>query len=60
MEKSYGTLILIQQGGPEQEFDLGKTSVSLGRGMTNDIVLDDGRVSRSHARLDLSPEGLLE
>ncbi len=57
MEKSYGKLIILQEGGPEQEFDLGKASVSLGRGMTNDIVLNDGRVSRSHARLDCSPTG---
>jgi pSer/pThr/pTyr-binding forkhead associated (FHA) protein len=57
MERSFGKLILIQQGGPEQEYDLGKTSISLGRGMTNDIVLNDGRVSRSHARLDCSPSG---
>ena len=57
MEQSYGKLILVQQGGPEQEYDLGKSSISLGRGMTNDIVLNDGRVSRSHARLDCSPSG---
>ena len=57
MEKSYGKLIIVQEGGPEQEYDLGKASVSLGRGMTNDIVLNDGRVSRSHARLDCSPTG---
>ena len=59
MEKSYGKLIILQEGGPEQEFDLGKASVSLGRGMTNDIVLNDGRVSRSHARLDCSPTGCM-
>ncbi len=57
MERSYGKLILIQEGGPEQEFDLAKASVSLGRGMTNDIVLNDGRVSRSHARLDCAAGG---
>jgi pSer/pThr/pTyr-binding forkhead associated (FHA) protein len=52
MENSYGKLILTVQDGPEQEFELGKSSISIGRALTNDVVLNDGRVSRSHARLD--------
>lgn len=55
MENAYGKLILIQQGGPEQEFELGKPRVSLGRAVTNDIIITDARVSRSHARLECSP-----
>ena len=57
MEQSYGKLILLQQDGPEQEFELGKSSVTLGRAMTNDIILSDGRVSREHARLDCNSSG---
>jgi pSer/pThr/pTyr-binding forkhead associated (FHA) protein len=55
--ESYGKLILLQTGGPEQEFELGKANVSLGRALTNDIILSDTRVSRSHARLECSPAG---
>src|SRR5574340_1050031 len=57
MTDSFGKLILIQEGGPEQEFELGKASISLGRALTNDIILNDTRVSRSHARLECGPEG---
>lgn len=56
-EQSYGKLILIQQGGPEQEYELAKASITIGRAMTNDIILSDARVSRSHARLECSPSG---
>ncbi|MCI0520226.1 MAG: FHA domain-containing protein, partial [Chloroflexi bacterium] len=52
MEQSYGKLVLLSDGGPEQEYELGKTKVTLGRATTNDIVLSDHRLSRSHARLE--------
>lgn len=54
---SFGKLILLDPGGPEQEFELGKANISLGRALTNDIVLSDTRVSRSHARLSFGPDG---
>lgn len=57
MERTFGKLILIQEGGPEQEFELAKASITLGRAMTNDIVLGDSRISRSHARLLCGPSG---
>src|SRR5688572_25921858 len=57
MTASYGKLVLTLLGGQQQEFDLSKPSVTLGRAMTNDIVLPDARVSRGHARLDCGPEG---
>ncbi len=57
MEQLFGKLVLIQQGGPEQEYELSKASISLGRAMTNDIILSDARVSREHARLECSPSG---
>lgn len=57
MAPSFGKLFLTLPGGQQQEFDLSKQSVTLGRAMTNDIVLADSRVSRGHARLDCGPEG---
>ncbi|UCE00340.1 MAG: FHA domain-containing protein [Chloroflexota bacterium] len=54
MATNYGKLILLNPHGPEQEFELAKSSVSLGRATTNDITLDDVRVSRSHAKLDFA------
>ena len=53
----FGKLIIIQDNNPSQEFELSKASVTLGRAMTNDIVLGDTRASRSHARIDCSQEG---
>jgi len=57
MEQTSGRLVLIQEGGPEQVFELSKASISLGRAMTNDIILSDTRVSRNHARLDYGLDG---
>jgi len=59
MENTFGKLILVNPGGPEQEYELSKSSVSIGRGAANDIILNDGRVSRSHARLECSPSGCM-
>lgn len=55
MDLGYGKLILLSEDGPEQEYDLGKSQVTLGRGTTNDISLADNRISRSHARLECGP-----
>lgn len=57
MENYYGKLILINDDGPEQEYELSKASVTLGRAMTNEIILDDNRISRSHARVECSHRG---
>ena len=57
MDTTYGKLILLDPNGPEQEFELAKASVSLGRAITNDIILSDVRVSRNHARLEFGPQG---
>lgn len=48
------------EGGPNagQEFALTATGTTIGRQDGNTIVLDDGRLSRQHARVDLGPEGL--
>jgi pSer/pThr/pTyr-binding forkhead associated (FHA) protein len=56
MDNRFGKLILLNPHGPEQEFSLSKTNISLGRANTNDIILNDVRVSRSHTRLDCGPQ----
>lgn len=58
MNERFGKLILINTEGPDQEFELAKSSVSLGRAATNDITINDTRVSRAHARLDNEETGL--
>jgi pSer/pThr/pTyr-binding forkhead associated (FHA) protein len=58
VELRYGKLILQNPTGPEHEFTLGKTNISMGRANTNDIIINDVRVSRSHARLDCGPQGV--
>ncbi len=45
-------LILESSTQPNQEFPLRGTQLTLGRDVTNDIVLDDQKVSRLHARLE--------
>lgn len=57
MQNYHGKLILLNADGPEQEYELSKASVTLGRAMTNDIILNDSRISRSHARLECSSLG---
>ena len=57
MAAVFGTLALDQSDGQRQEFELARTSVLIGRALTNDIVLPDARVSRAHARLDCTPAG---
>ena len=57
MDIPFGKLILVQSGGPEQEFELSKSVVTIGRAQTNDITLNDGRVLRSHARLEIGKTG---
>jgi pSer/pThr/pTyr-binding forkhead associated (FHA) protein len=57
MDENYGQLLLVRESGPERAFELNKSSITLGRDLTNDIVLSDGRVSRSHARLECGPDG---
>lgn len=57
MEQSLGKLVLLSEGGPEQEYELGKSRITLGRSNTNDIILSDNRISRNHARLECSSAG---
>ncbi len=57
MDSSYGKLVLVQADAPEQEYELSKSSITIGRAMTNDIIVNDSRVSRGHARLECGPDG---
>ena len=57
MTQPFGKLTLNLPDGLEQEFELGKPNVTLGRALTNDVVLPDARVSRDHARLEYTPAG---
>jgi pSer/pThr/pTyr-binding forkhead associated (FHA) protein/pimeloyl-ACP methyl ester carboxylesterase len=50
-------LTLEQRDGARQEFELARRSVLIGRALTNDVVLQDARVSRAHARLDCDAAG---
>lgn len=54
----FGKLILSKADGLHQEFILNKPLVTLGRATTNDIVLMQGRVSRTHAQIRCSQEGI--
>lgn len=57
MTEDFGRLILAGQDAG-REFALNKPLVQVGRATTNDIVIVDGRVSRSHARIDCASEGV--
>ena len=54
---SFGRLILTLSNGSEQVFELGKSTVTLGRATTNDIILTDTRISRNHAQVECTPQG---
>lgn len=51
----------IERTGPNpgQTYDLSKDVVTMGRDVTNDIVLADPEVSRQHARVNQTPGGLV-
>ncbi len=51
---------LLIEGGPNagQRFTVAAAGTTIGRQDGNTIVLDDGRLSRQHARIDLAATGL--
>src|SRR5512134_2519420 len=57
MERTFGYLKVQLPGVGEQEFEVSKSEITIGRGQTNDIVLQDSRVSRSHARFEFDAQG---
>lgn len=50
VRKSHAMLLLQAPGGP-QPIPVESTALSLGRGLGNDVILEDTRVSRHHAQL---------
>ncbi len=57
--EDFGKLILSKKDGLNQEFILNKPIVTLGRATTNDIVLMEGRVSRNHAQVQCTEDGII-
>jgi pSer/pThr/pTyr-binding forkhead associated (FHA) protein len=43
--------LAVQRAGVRQTIALAATTITIGRGLHNDIVLEDDRVSRRHAQL---------
>ena len=54
---TYGKLVLALSENQEQEFELAKSSLTIGRSTASDINLIDARISRTHARIECSPAG---
>jgi pSer/pThr/pTyr-binding forkhead associated (FHA) protein len=44
-------VVVTDKGGKERAFEFQKREVTLGRGEKSDVVLNDGTVSRYHARI---------
>jgi pSer/pThr/pTyr-binding forkhead associated (FHA) protein len=50
--ENYAKLILKTEAGEEKSYSLAKTTIAIGRGALNDIVLSDTRISRNHVHLE--------
>jgi hypothetical protein len=58
MQESGGFRLIVRRGPqPNQTFDLNKDIITLGRDITNDIVINDPEVSRHHLRLTRGADG---
>lgn len=58
MQENGGFRLIVRRGPqPNQTFDLNKDIVTLGRDITNDIVINDPEVSRHHLRLTRGADG---
>lgn len=55
----YGKLLVLNNEQVIQEFRLDKTEIFIGRGPTNDLVIENPQVSRRHARLYYNGQGWL-
>ncbi len=49
--RATGAFLLLQTGHEQQALPIETTIVTIGRGLDNDIILEDTRVSRKHAQL---------
>jgi pSer/pThr/pTyr-binding forkhead associated (FHA) protein/predicted alpha/beta hydrolase family esterase len=52
-----GKLVRIAEGGAKASFELGQTSINLGRASENSIVLAEPKISRQHAQLNWVDDG---
>ncbi len=61
-EKSFGayedTAIHLEYAGHEFDIGAGKSRFTIGRAQDNDVVVTESHVSRYHARIDRTPEGV--
>ncbi len=57
MKDAYGFLELSLPDGGKQEFELSKSQIGIGRGLTNDITIADVKISRTHARITVDAQG---
>ena len=57
MSNSLGYLKLKLPSGGIQEFEISKSEITVGRGQTNDIVIQDVKISRSHVRFEFKAGG---
>lgn len=58
MQESASFRLIVRRGPqPNQSFDLNKDVVTLGRDITNDIVINDPEVSRHHLRFTRGADG---
>ena len=57
MHASLGYLKLKLPGGVGQEYEISKSEITVGRGQTNDIVIQDAKLSRLHARFEFDDKG---
>lgn len=57
MYPSLGYLKLKLPEGGEQEYEISKSEITVGRGQTNDIIVQDAKMSRSHACFEINAGG---
>jgi len=55
--QTFGYLKIKLPDGGKLEFEVSKPEITIGRGESNDIIIQDERISRSHARFEFNAEG---
>lgn len=60
MGLSFGYLKLKLPAGGEQEYEISKSEITIGRAQTNDVVVQDTKASRTHARFEFNDVGEVE
>lgn len=59
MQQNDSFRLVVRRGPqPNESFEIGEDTTTLGRGINNDIVINDREISRSHMRLLRSGDGL--